>query len=85
MTPGNAIEARGLSKHFGSLRAVNRVDLDHTYYTINVSGDGKEIYVGGTNDDIGVYDTATLERIGEIRLPSGGDMSVSTLQIVQAE
>ncbi len=75
-----------LSKHdveTGEL--VKRVDLPHTYYVINISSDGKEVYIGGTNDDIGVYDTATLERIGEIRLPSGGDMSVGTLQIVQTE
>ena len=75
-----------LSKHdVATGELVKRVDLPHTYYVINISSDGKEIYVGGTNDDIGVYDSTTLERIGEIRLPSGGDMSVSTLQIVQSE
>ncbi len=72
-----------LSKHNLETRElVKRVDLPHTYYVINVSSDGKEIYVGGTNDDIGIYDSETLERIGEIRMPSGGDMSVSTLQVV---
>ncbi|MCT8328061.1 quinohemoprotein amine dehydrogenase subunit beta [Albidovulum sediminis] len=75
-----------LSKHdVATGELIKRVDLPHTYYVINISSDGKEVYVGGTNSDIGVYDTSTLERIGEIQLPSGGDMSVSTLQIVQAE
>lgn len=75
-----------LSKHNLETRElVKRVDLPHTYYVINVSSDGKEIYVGGTNDDIGIYDSETLERIGEIRMPSGGDMSVSTLQVVPQE
>jgi quinohemoprotein amine dehydrogenase beta subunit len=72
-----------LSKHDLEKKAlVKRVDLPHTYYCINISSDGKEIYVGGTNDDIGVYDATTLERIGEMRIPSGGDMGVATLQIV---
>lgn len=72
-----------LSKHdIEKKELIKRVDLPHTYYCINISSDGREIYVGGTNDDIGVYDAATLERIGEMRIPSGGDMGVSTLQIV---
>ena len=75
-----------LSKHDvekGEL--VKRVDLPHTYYAINIASDGSEVYVGGTNDDIGVYDTKTLERIGEMRIPGGGDMSVATVQMVQVE
>ncbi|MDC0657903.1 quinohemoprotein amine dehydrogenase subunit beta [Leisingera sp. SS27] len=72
-----------LSKHnLETKELVKRVDLPHTYYVINVSSDGKEIYVAGTNDDIGIYDSETLERAGEIRMPSGGDMSVSTLHVV---
>jgi len=73
-----------LSKHdVDSNKLIKRVDLPHTYYVINISTDGKEVYVGGTNDDIGVYDSETLEKIGEIRLPSGGDMGTATVQVVQ--
>jgi quinohemoprotein amine dehydrogenase beta subunit len=75
-----------LSKHdveTGEL--VKRVDLPHTYYVINIASDGSEIYVAGTNDDIGVYDPETLERIGEMMIPSGGDMGTATLQVVQVE
>ncbi|WP_428687117.1 quinohemoprotein amine dehydrogenase subunit beta [Roseibium sp.] len=72
-----------LSKHdLATKELVKRVDLPHTYYCINISSDGKEIYVGGTNDDIGVYDAETLERIGEVRLPSGGDMAAGTLHVI---
>lgn len=72
-----------LSKHDVETRdLIKRVDLPHTYYVINISTDGKELYVGGTNDDIGVYDAETLERIGEMRVPSGGDMGTATVQIV---
>lgn len=75
-----------LSKHdldTGDL--IKRVDLPHTYYVINVSSDGEEVYVGGTNDDIGVYDAETLERIGEMKIPSGGDMATATVQVVSLE
>lgn len=62
---------------------VKKIDLPHTYYAVNVSTDGKELYVGGTMDDIGVYDTETFERIGEIRLPSGNDMGVAWMRIIK--
>jgi len=89
-SPGAANELYGvytqLSKHdLDTGELVKRVDLPHTYYVINVSSDGSELYVGGTLDDIGIYDTATLERIGEIRIPSGGDMGASTLHVVSLE
>lgn len=75
-----------LSKHdVAKGELIKRIDLPHTYYVINISSDGKELYLGGTNDDIGVYSTETLERIGEMRIPSGGDMGVATLQITQLE
>jgi len=62
---------------------VARKNLDHTYYAINVAGDGSELYVGGTMDDIGIYDTDTLEKIGEIRIPNGGDMALASLRMIQ--
>ena len=75
-----------LSKHDVETRElIKRVDLPHTYYVINISTDGRELYVGGTNDDIGVYDSETLERIGEMRIPSGGDMATSTVHVVRLE
>lgn len=63
-------------------KLVNRIDLDHTYYTINVSGDGKEIYVGGTMDDISVYDSETLEKIGRIDMPGGADQALASMRII---
>lgn len=75
-----------LSKHdVDTGELIERIDLPHTYYVINIASDGSEVYVGGTSDDIGVYDTATMEKIGEMRMPSGGDMGVATLQVVQVE
>jgi hypothetical protein len=63
-------------------KLLNRVDLDHTYYAINISGDGKEVYVGGTMDDIGVYDSNTLEKIDSIKIPSGNDMALASLRMI---
>jgi len=75
-----------LSKHdIDKNELIKRVDLPHTYYVLNISSDGREIYVGGTNDDIGIYDSGSLERVGEIRLPSGGDMGTSTLHVIQRD
>lgn len=62
---------------------MDRVDLDHTYYNVNVSSDGKELYIGGTQGDIAVYDSATLKRIGNIRTPGGGDQVLTSLRIFQ--
>jgi quinohemoprotein amine dehydrogenase beta subunit len=62
---------------------VERIDLDHTYYTINVSSDGKELYVGGTMSDIGVYDTQTFEKLDRIDMPDGADQALSSLRLIQ--
>lgn len=64
-------------------KLIKRIDLDHTYYTVNVSSDGKELYVGGTIDDIAVYDSQTLEKKGQIMIPGGGDQVLTSLRVVQ--
>ncbi len=61
---------------------VARVDLPHTYYAVNTSSDGSELYVGGTMNDIGVYDTKTLKLIDSIKLP-GGNMALASLRMLQ--
>lgn len=60
---------------------MDRVDLDHTYYNVNVSSDGSELYIGGTQGDIAVYDSKTLTRLGNIRTPGGGDQVLTSLRI----
>ncbi len=67
----------------GADKLLNRVPLPHTYYTINVSADGRQVYLGGTQDDIGIYSTASLERVGEIRMPDGSDMGVAWVRVIQ--
>ncbi len=62
---------------------LDRIDLDHTYYAINVASDGSELYVGGTMNDVAVYDTETFEQIGKIEMPGGADQSLASLRLVQ--
>ena len=59
---------------------VARKDMDHTYYAVNVSSDGAELYAGGTLNDIAIYDTETLDKIGSIEIP-GGNMALSSMRM----
>lgn len=71
-----------LSKHdLKNKTLIKRVELDHTYYCVNLSTDGTEVYVGGTNNDVAIYDSETLERLGTIDLPGDGDMGTATIQV----
>jgi quinohemoprotein amine dehydrogenase beta subunit len=62
---------------------LERIDLDHTYYTINVASDGSELYVGGTMSDIAVYDTETFAPKGHIEMPGGADQALASLRLIQ--
>lgn len=56
------------------------VDLEHSYYCINFSTDGSEVYLAGTFNDVAVYDADTLEKLANIELP-GGDMSLANTRV----
>lgn len=64
-------------------KSLARIDLDHSYYDINISTDGTEVYVGGTMSDITVYSTATLKKLGRIKMPGGANMAISSMRIIQ--
>lgn len=64
-------------------RLVQRVELPHTYYTVNISEDGEELYVGGTQNDIGVYSSKDLSHIATIKLPGGGDQQLASVRIIK--
>jgi quinohemoprotein amine dehydrogenase beta subunit len=66
-------------------KLVKRINLDHTYYAVNISSDGKEVYVGGAMGDIAIYDSASLTKIGGMPIPDGSDMSVSWMQVIQRD
>ncbi|MCA1974063.1 MAG: quinohemoprotein amine dehydrogenase subunit beta [Caenispirillum sp.] len=62
---------------------VKRVDLPHTYYSINISGDGEEVYVAGTMCDIGIYSTADLSEKGRVEIPGCPDQGVASLRVIE--
>ncbi|MBW7850874.1 MAG: quinohemoprotein amine dehydrogenase subunit beta [Rhodospirillales bacterium] len=62
---------------------VKRIELPHTYYAVNISSDGKEVYVGGTMCDIGVHSAETLDRLATIELPGCYDMGAGGLRMIQ--
>jgi quinohemoprotein amine dehydrogenase beta subunit len=64
-------------------KVLKRVDVDHTYYAINVSSDGSEVYLGGTMDDIGVYSTDSLKRLAVIPLPGGADQAIVAPRMIR--
>lgn len=66
-----------------SWRVAQRLDLAHTYYSVNVSTDGREVYAGGAMCDIAIYDAGTLQRTGDVRLPGCGDQVLATLRVVR--
>ncbi|WP_044418163.1 quinohemoprotein amine dehydrogenase subunit beta [Halarcobacter anaerophilus] len=65
-------------------KVLKRVYLDHSYYCINFSTDGSKIYLGGTFNDIAVYNPDTLEKVTNIVLPSG-DVAAGTLQVFRVK
>jgi quinohemoprotein amine dehydrogenase beta subunit len=64
-------------------KVMKRVDLDHTYYAINIASDGSEVYLGGAMNDIGVYSTDTLKKLAVIHLPGGGDQALASLRLIR--
>lgn len=62
---------------------VKRLGAPHTYYNINISSDGEEIYLAGAMNDIAVFGTAEMDLRGRIELPGGGDMALTFLKLVQ--
>lgn len=63
-------------------RLEKRVSLDHTFYAVNVASDGHEIYLGGTNCDVGFYDAKSLEKTAILKLPGCSDQTLSTLRVI---
>lgn len=61
-------------------KLLKRVDVDHTYYSVNVAQDGKKLYLGSTLNDIAVYDANTLDKLGNIKLPAG-DMGTASFHV----
>lgn len=64
-------------------KVLKRIETDHTYYALNVSSDGREVYLGGAMADIAVHASDTLKRLGTIPLPGGGDQGAASLRLIR--
>nr|WP_010395463.1 quinohemoprotein amine dehydrogenase subunit beta [Paracoccus sp. TRP] len=73
----NVLESFDLEKNV-SLR---RVALPHSYYSVNVSTDGKTVWLGGALGDLAAYDADTLEKKGQIDLPGNASMSLASVRL----
>jgi len=60
-----------------------RVDLDHTYYAVLVSTDGKEVYAAGAMCDVTVFDSTTLEKKGNVKLSGCTDQSITSPRLIR--
>jgi DNA-binding beta-propeller fold protein YncE len=63
-------------------RVTKVVDLDRTKYVVNISQDGKKLYVSGAGPFMDVYDTQSLKLIKKLEL--SGDGSVTALRFLPA-
>ncbi|MHB8667121.1 MAG: quinohemoprotein amine dehydrogenase subunit beta [Burkholderiales bacterium] len=64
-------------------KVVQRTKLHRTYYAINISSDGKELYLGGASSFVSVYDAETLQKKAEIPMPGESDQGASSLRIIR--
>lgn len=60
-----------------------RVDLDHSFYSVNMSSDGREVYIGGAQGEVAFYDAASLKKLGAVQMPGSADQSASSLRVVR--
>ncbi|MCC6075372.1 quinohemoprotein amine dehydrogenase subunit beta [Pseudomonas sp. GCM10022188] len=54
--------------------------LDHSYYCIAFNKAGSKVYLGGTYNELAVFEADSLAPLGKIELP-GGDMAIATTQV----
>ncbi len=71
---------RLLEYDIGQTKLVRSKDLPHNFYAVGLSKDGSRIYLSGAMNIIAVYDTESLEPLGQIEI--SGDMAFSAMQIV---
>lgn len=65
-------------------KALKQVPLEQTHYTVHVTPNGKELWVGGAGAHFSVYDTETLEKLQEVWIPNGGHMSNNAVRMFTA-
>lgn len=62
---------------------VEQAPVAHSYYIVNVSSDGRELYLGGNMCDIAVYDARSLREQSDIKLPGCGDQALVMSRVIE--
>ena len=62
-------------------KLLKRVDLEQTFYNVNVSRDGKELYLGGAGPLVAFYDASTLKLLQTIRMPDDSDQATASMRL----
>ena len=71
----NKLEKRDMATN----RLLATAEVDKTYYSANISSDGKKVYLGGSGDSILVYDTVNMKLLKKIDTP--GDAVVTHIRV----
>lgn len=71
----NKVEKRD----FATNKLLATADVDKSYYTIQISSDGKKVYLGGGGDTILIYDTETMKLLK--RLDTPGDAVLTHFRV----
>lgn len=66
-------------------KMLKQVPVDHSFYQVQVSGDGKEVYISGTMCDIGIYDADTLDKTGNIQTPGCTDIATASARMIDLD
>ncbi len=66
-------------------KPIKRVPLPHSYYSVNVSSDGKTVWLGGALGDVAAYDAETLERKGEVQMPDDDSISLASVRMFRRD
>jgi quinohemoprotein amine dehydrogenase beta subunit len=79
-------EAYGVYTHLTKIdmntyTLTQRVELDHTYYAVLLSTDGTTVFAAGAANDVTIFDSKTLAKKGNVRLP--GDQSTTSPRVVR--
>lgn len=60
-------------------KLLKAAEIPHSHYTISMNRDGSKVYLGGTWNNLAVYDAAELKPLSTLALP-GGDMGAAAPQ-----
>jgi hypothetical protein len=60
-------------------KLLKAAEIPHSHYTVSMNRDGSKVYLGGTWNNLAVYDAAKLKPLSTLALP-GGDMGAAAPQ-----